>query len=184
MHAADVRASQEYITWWYIPASQARPIVDSCLWSLARILRTKEKLLLSFSANCLEIFLRRFSVVDRVARWHSARTWRRKDQELGLREGDRHDTHLKRGDLYPAVPIISSDTQSETWWSWDFSRIKSWHIVLQYYKHRSSWMIPSLVGGLCNFNSKNRLTTQVTGNCATQGVKDENSFWNPRSSSH
>jgi hypothetical protein len=37
-------------------------------------------------------------------------------------------------------------------------------------------MIPSLVGELCNFNSKNRLKTQVTGNCATQGVKDENSF--------
>jgi hypothetical protein len=147
------------------------------------MLPTKEKLQLSFSANCLEVFLQRFSIVDRVARWHSARTWRRKDQELGLREGDRHDTHLKRGDLYPAVPTISSDTRSETWWSWDFSRIKSWHIVLQYYKHRSSCMIPSLVGELCNFNSKNRLKTQVTGNCATQGVKDENSFWNPRSSS-
>jgi hypothetical protein len=78
------------------------------------MLPTKEKLQLSFSANCLEVFLQRFSIVDRVARWHSARTWRRKDQELGLREGDRHDTHLKRGDLYPAVPTISSDTRSET----------------------------------------------------------------------
>jgi hypothetical protein len=28
----------------------------------------------------------------------------------------------------------------------------------------------SLVGKLSNFTSKNRLQTQVTGNCATQGV--------------